>query len=126
MDLENILVAQGLYRKEAQAMIETWSDSWFEQGTRLFYIVPRHMIDSVLPLDVEPVPSEIVRVFVGRMEIITPSIEENVRQAISNNDRRTLEKYGRFLEPIAKRIGARSRLVDEVFSAYLTRASGCN
>jgi hypothetical protein len=126
MDLENILVTQGLYRKEAQAMIETWSDSWFEEGTRLFYIVPRSVIDSVLPLDIQPSPLETVRVFVGRMEIITSSIEEDVRQAIAKNDRRMLEKYGRFLEPIAKRIGARSALVDGVYSDYLSRGSGCN
>ena len=126
MDLENILVTQGLYRKEAQAMIETWSNSWFEEGTRLFYIVPRSVIDSVLPLDIQPSPLETVRVFVGRMEIVTSSIEEDVRQAIAKNDRRMLEKYGRFLEPIAKRIGARSGLVDDVFSAYLTRGSRCN
>ena len=126
MDLENILVAQGLYQKEAQAMIETWSDSWFEEGTRLFYMVPRHVIDSVLPLDIQPSPLETVRVFVGRMEIITPSIEEDVQQAIATNDRRTLEKYGRFLEPIAKRIGARSTLLGNVYSDYLSRGSGCN
>src|SRR5262249_28718099 len=35
-DLESILVGQGLYEKEAKAMIETWRDSWFEEGTRLF------------------------------------------------------------------------------------------
>ena len=68
----------------------------------------------------------IVRVFVGRMEIITPSIEEDVQQAIATNDRRTLEKYGRFLETIAKRIGARSTLLDNIYSAYLSRGSGCN
>ncbi len=37
-ELEAILVAGGLYPKEASAMVETWRDSWFEEGTRLFYV----------------------------------------------------------------------------------------
>ena len=40
-ELVRILVANGLYEKEAQAMVDTWSDSWFEEGARLLYIVPR-------------------------------------------------------------------------------------
>jgi hypothetical protein len=35
-DLEEILVARGLYRDEAQAMLKTWRSSWFEEGSRLF------------------------------------------------------------------------------------------
>ena len=38
-DLENALVAQGLFPREAHAMVETWRDSWFEEGSRLIYIV---------------------------------------------------------------------------------------
>ena len=34
-------VGEGLYRDEARAMLETWKDSWFEEGSRLIYIVPR-------------------------------------------------------------------------------------
>ena len=122
MDLERVLVNQGLYQREARAMIETWRDSWFEEGTRLFYIVPRHTIDAVVPLNIEPAPAQLERVFVGRMEVITPAMEEIVRQAIAKNDRATLEKYGRFLEPIAKRIGARSALLDSIYSSYLRGA----
>ncbi|PYR99403.1 MAG: hypothetical protein DMG12_20655 [Acidobacteria bacterium] len=125
MDLGRILIEQGLYQREARAMIETWRDSWFEEGTRLFYIVPRRAIDAILPLDIQPAPSQIARVFVGRMEVITPAIREDVKQAIAKNDRSTLEKYGRFLEPIAKRIGAKSALLDSV-SAYLSRTSSCS
>src|SRR6185369_3979353 len=110
MDLERVLIDQGLYQREARAMIETWRDSWFEEGTRLFYIVPRSAIDSALPLDIKPAPSKIERVFVGRMEIITPAIQENVRRAISSNDRRSLQKYGRFLEPITQRLGIKNPL----------------
>jgi hypothetical protein len=38
--LENALVTEGLFPKEAHAMVETWQDSWFEEGSRLIYIVP--------------------------------------------------------------------------------------
>ena len=39
-DLEAALIAQGLFPKEAQAMVATWNDSWFEEGSRLIYILP--------------------------------------------------------------------------------------
>src|SRR6185295_6554155 len=85
LDLERILIGQGLYPKEARAMIETWRDSWFEEGARIFYIVPNRAVDSILPLDIKPAPSQIARVFVGRMELITPAIEDDVRQALASN-----------------------------------------
>lgn len=99
-EFESILISQGLYADEAHAMIETWDDSWFEEGSRLFYIVPRPFVDSVLPLSIAPAPAETVRVFVGRIELVTPATEETVGRAIFSDDRETLQKYDRFLEPI--------------------------
>jgi len=99
-DLEEILVGQGLYRDEAHAMIETWKDSWFGEGSRLIYIVPSSFIDKVLPLTIDPVPGQIVRVFVGRLEIVTPATAVAVKAALAHNDEASLDKYGRFLEPI--------------------------
>jgi hypothetical protein len=99
-DLEETLVGQGLYRDEAHAMVETWKDSWFEEGSRLIYIVPRGFIDHVLPLTLYPEPGQIVRVFVGRLEIVTPTTANAVKTAIARNDRVVLSKYGRFLGPI--------------------------
>jgi hypothetical protein len=99
-DLEEILVGQGLYRDEAHAMVETWKDSWFEEGSRLIYIVPRGFIDQVLPLTIDPAPGPIVRVFVGRLEIVTPTTATAVKTALAHNDKETLKKYERFLEPI--------------------------
>jgi hypothetical protein len=124
-DLENVLVGHGLYPKEAKAMIATWRDSWFEEGTRVFYIVPETVIDSVLPLQVQPAPAQIARVFVGRMEIITPAIEQDVRRAAEANDRETLKKYGRFLGPIAERIGLKSAVLDAVYSEVLSQSAAC-
>jgi hypothetical protein len=52
-------------------MVETWRDSWFEEGSRLIYIVPAGAIDAMLPLQVDPAPSQTARVFVGRIELVT-------------------------------------------------------
>jgi hypothetical protein len=103
-DLEEILVGQGLHRDEAHAMIETWKDSWFEEGSRLIYIVPCGFIDKVLPLAIDPAPGQIVRVFVGRFEIVTPATAMAVKTAVAHNDEATLGKYSRFLEPILETI----------------------
>src|SRR5262249_5695759 len=105
-DLETALVAQGLYRKEAMAMVETWKDSWFEEGSRLIYIVPSRMIDTVLPLQVEPAPADVARVFVGRIELITPQTKRAVTEAVAKRDWSTINRYGRFLDPILTRIAA--------------------
>jgi hypothetical protein len=83
-------------------MFETWKDSWFEEGSRLIYIVPRRFIDSVLPLRVTPAPAATTRVFVGRLELITPATERTVESAFASNDQLTLAKYNRFLEPILR------------------------
>jgi hypothetical protein len=100
VDLEGILLDQGLYPDEAHAMVETWRDSWFEEGSRLIYVVPRGFIDRFLPLTINPAPGKIARVFVGRLEIVTPSTVKAVETAVASHDEVTLNKYGRFLEPI--------------------------
>jgi hypothetical protein len=73
VDLERILVAHGLYAREAKAMVDTWRDTWFGEGTRIFYVVPSKTIDAILPLTIAPAPSEVVRVFVGRIELRSPA-----------------------------------------------------
>jgi hypothetical protein len=103
-DLEGILVNQGLYPDEARAMVETWRDSWFEEGSRLIYIVPRGFLDNVLPLTVSPLPGQVVRVFVGRLEIVTPTTAGAVETALASDDEVTLDKYRRFLEPILQSV----------------------
>jgi len=106
-DLEELLVAQGLYREEAHAMVETWRQSWFEEGSRLFYIVPPSFVNSVLPLTIKPAPSQTVRAFVGRLELITPATERAVETALSRHDRTAiLGTYARFLEPIMDQLKA--------------------
>jgi hypothetical protein len=113
-DLKQVLVASGLYEKEADAMIKTWRDSWFEEGVRVFYILPRRTTDEILPVTIEPRPAQLVRVLVGRAEVITPEMERSVQQRVSQlgdpsplareTALQEIRKYGRFSEPILKRI----------------------
>ena len=95
-------------------MIKTWRDSWFEEGTRVFYILPRQTTDAVLPITIAPRPAEMVRVLVGRAEVITPEMENSVRAQVkllsdpSPQVRETaaqaIRDHGRFSEPILKSI----------------------
>jgi hypothetical protein len=119
LELEKILVSEGLYEKEARAMLETWKDSWFEEGLRVFYVLTRKTTDKILPLSIEPKPKQIVRVMVGRAEVITPEMEQDVRRQVGflrSGSAQTraeaenyLKKYGRFYEPILKSLLAGER-----------------
>ena len=95
-----MLVTHGLYQDEAHAMVETWRNSWFEEGSRLPYIVPPPFVNEVLPLSINPAPAQTVRVFVGRLELVTPATEKAVKTAFAAHDTTKLKAYGRFLEPI--------------------------
>ena len=73
------LVSAGLYKKEARAMVNTWRDSWFtEDGMRVLYLLPRTWTDGTLPLTLTPEPAHLVRVMVGRAEIITPEVQDQL------------------------------------------------
>jgi hypothetical protein len=98
------LTGLGLYPKEARAMVETWADSWFTEGSRVFYIVPRATVDSLLPLTIAPAPVELQRVFVGRLEILSPRTKDALRHALRAGDSETLTAFGRFLEPFFAQI----------------------
>ncbi len=134
-ELTSSLTAAGLFPKEAAAMLETWRDSWFEEGTRVFYIVPTRAVDAILPLEVRPAPSRVARVFVGRMEIITPATESAVQHALTTNDAATLARYARFLGPITDRLLAKTPSASErervrsatnaALAAYLKKSTIC-
>ena len=113
-ELERILLLQGLYPKEAKSMIQTWSDSWFEEGLRVFYILPQLDIDEILPLRLDVPTKELIRVLVGRTEVITPEMEQAVKrqvvllrstsESVRQGAQENLKKYGRFYEPILRSI----------------------
>ena len=113
-DLEKALAAEGLYEKEAAAMVKTWRDSWFEEGLRVFYILQRPTTDAILPIAIKPEPTELVRVLVGRLEIITPEMELAIQAAAKKfvegtaesraEAIKSLQPYGRFAEPVLRRM----------------------
>jgi hypothetical protein len=103
-ELAGALRDSGLYPKEAAAMVETWRDSWFEEGMRIFYVLPRKTVDAVLPLKIAPQPTAIERVFVGRVEVLSPAVQRSLETALESGDTRTLRRYGRFLQPFCQRI----------------------
>jgi hypothetical protein len=134
-ELERMLVANGLYPREARAMVDTWRDSWFEEGARLFYVVPREAVDSILPLEISPTPAATVRVFMGRVELVTAATRRDVARAALTNDRSMLARYERFLRPIGTRILAdasadeRAQLeprLQRIYSSRLMPGVVCN
>ena len=130
-DLAALLVEQGLYAKEAEAMVNTWRDTWFEEGTRVLYIVPKRAVDAVLPLTISPAPEAVSRAFVGRMDVITEAEIANVRSAIAVKNSAALAKYGRLLGVIGERILAgtssateRARVESVLKEAYASALAG--
>jgi hypothetical protein len=68
--LKSALVRAGLFADEAEAMLETWKRSYFEQpGLRVFYVVPRAWTDGFLPLTLS-VPARVQRVIIGRIDLV--------------------------------------------------------
>jgi hypothetical protein len=134
-ELERQLTRAGLYGREANAMLDTWRDSWFEEGLRLIYIVPRGNVDAILPLTVVPAPESVARVFVARMEIVTPRDLQVVDRAVAAGDSLAMRPYGRFLGAIADRLLAAKpnaekadrirHVTDAALATYVRRADRC-
>lgn len=116
-DLRADLVESGLYPKEASAMLATWRDSWFEEGTRVLYIVPKKDVDSILPLTITPEPELTTRVFVGRVELLSPATQETLQEAVNREDSSSLQKFGRFLSVYAQQMKLRGPSLQNAFSA---------
>ena len=83
-DMAQSLTKEGLFEREALAMVKTWDDSWFgEDGLRVLYTLPRQWTDRVLPLKISPAPAQVTRVMVGRAEMITPAMEWDLLKEIT-------------------------------------------
>lgn len=83
-EMKVALRKEGLYDDEAEAMLSTWELSYFKSpGLRLFFTVPHEWTDHVLPLSIS-VPSEITRVMVGRIELVTPTQRRLVREFLKD------------------------------------------
>jgi hypothetical protein len=111
------LTASGLYAKEARAMVNNWEHSYFATpGLRVLSITPRRIVDATIPITIEPKPTELSRVMVGRLEVLTPGIEKSVAEAVAGlgapdaTSRAVAETrlaaLGRMREPVLRRIMA--------------------
>ena len=108
------LVESGLYAKEARAMVNTWRTSYFTtDGIRVLFVLPQSWTDRFIPMTIDPKPDELVRVMVGRIELLTPEREHAAETAIANlaspdpkvreHAFATLRDHGRYVEPIVRR-----------------------
>ena len=73
-------------------MVKTWSSAWFgEGGHRVLYILPDRLTEELLPLRLEPKPNSVVRVLVGRHDILTPDREKQIDSWVAEAKRPTKE-----------------------------------
>jgi hypothetical protein len=105
--MAELLVQQGLYEKEAKAMVKTWSSDWFnEEGTRVLYLLAEPVTEQFLPMKIDPKPDRTVRVLVGRHDVLTPEREKELDALVervngaSNDEAKaadaSLNKLGRY------------------------------
>lgn len=113
--LRGRLVASGLFEKEAAAMVNTWRSSYFlTEGVRVLFVLPQSWTDGFIPLTIEPRPREVVRVMVGRVELLTPERERRAEQAVRELASPEpaareaafafLREQGRYVEPVVRRV----------------------
>jgi hypothetical protein len=119
-DLAARLVESGLYPKEARAMVNTWRTSYFHtEGVRALFVMPQAWTESFIPMKLDPTPKALVRVMVGRLELLTPEREQFAERAVrdlGSPDAATrlrafddLRAQGRYVEPIVRRVLRTSR-----------------
>lgn len=119
-DLAKRLVQSGLYPKEARAMVNTWSTSYFRsEGVRALFVLPQEWTDEFIPMTVQPPPKSLVRVMVGRIELLTKGREALAQAAVRDLASRdpavrqkafqTLQAQGRYVEPIIRRVLASTK-----------------
>jgi hypothetical protein len=113
------LAAEGLYPREALAMTNTWEASYFQNdGLRVLYVLPRRLVDEVIPIRIRPTPDRLERVMVGRVEVLTPTQEAELLKQVAglqsaDNKVRgeavaAFERLGRLKEPTLRRLLALS------------------
>lgn len=130
-ELRAALVADGLFRDEADALLRTWEHSYFrDEGLRLLFLVPREWTDAHLPIRVS-VPGEIRRSMVGRIEIVTPGQREALRQLAAIRPDLPDREYFAQAGPAHRRLGrfAAALILDEqrtrpsdALATYIRRA----
>ncbi|QEH37230.1 hypothetical protein OJF2_58170 [Aquisphaera giovannonii] len=109
------LAAAGLYEKEARAMVNTWTASYFKtEGIRALFVLPQTWTDAFIPMGITPRPEKLVRVMVGRLELLSKERERRAEVAVEGltspdattreDAYRFLRDQGRYAEPIIRRV----------------------
>lgn len=81
--LQRSLVAAGLFEDEAKAMLNTWRPDWLgDIGARVLYLLPKQWADETLPLKLNPRPKNLMRVMVGRAEVLSPDTERTLTELL--------------------------------------------
>ena len=53
-------------------MVNTWKNSYFQtDGIRVLFVLPQSWTDAFIPMDIQPQPRKVVRVMVGRLEMLS-------------------------------------------------------
>src|SRR5262249_49553213 len=81
---------------------------------RALFVLPRAWTDEAIPMEVNPTPKDLVRVMVGRLELISPEREKAAERAaadLASPDTAVrgraydfLRGQGRYVEPILRRV----------------------
>jgi hypothetical protein len=100
------LVGAGLNHDEAQSMVDTWAHGYLAiPGLRLLYVLPREEVETILPMRIFPQPDSVERVFIGRIELLLDTQEnELLDQILRLRDLFEPTSLGRFAEPILHRL----------------------
>jgi len=122
------LVHAGLNQLEAVTMLQKWNIHYFNHpGFKVFWIVPRALTDSILPLRLNPAPDELARVLVGRSEVLPPDFESVLRQAQTSGTVATYQGDRRYLAYLDYLDHVESQSASFIFRApYHRRTRGEN
>ncbi len=61
--LSDVLTAQGLTPQETRSLVRTWEKEFFlTDGVRVITVLPQWLYHALLPIEIDPVPGEMVRV----------------------------------------------------------------
>lgn len=129
LEIVTALQVAGLRADEAHAMLDTWQHGYLKvPGLRFLYILSRAEADAILPLTFSPAPEHLERVFVGRIEILLDTDEDQILQTIlAQRENFSIATLGRFAEPILRRVSQRytggDAAVRNLFERFIKQAS---
>lgn len=104
--LVEALEQEGLFRDEANAMVNTWEHGYLQTpGLRVLYVLSRPEVDAILPARVSPQPDSFERAFIGRIEVLT-DLEETrlLSEILAARDLFDVTRLGRMTGPVLSRI----------------------